>query len=288
MTTATLAPVHATAPIRTGLIQTFAAREPVFTGAALFLAAMTVPTLAAMALDNRTIEGVGVWMKPLKFEIALSIYLATLAWFAGWLPAGTTARRWYRAFAAIVVTAIALEMLWIGGAAANGVASHFNVSSPLMAAAYSLAGILAVTLTTATLVYAVLIARDPASPLDPAFRRSVVLGLGLTFVLTVAFAGAMSAMGSHAVGNPPAGAGSVPLMGWSRGAGDLRVAHFFATHAMHVLPAVGWIAAMLMPKALRMTSVWLAAAAYTGFVAWTFAEALSGRAFALFAVSAMH
>jgi hypothetical protein len=54
------------------------AREPLYAGAALCLAALIAPTLVAMALDGRTLAGVNVWLKPLRFEIALTVYLATL------------------------------------------------------------------------------------------------------------------------------------------------------------------------------------------------------------------
>ena len=71
-------------------------REPLYAGAALCLAALIAPTLFAMTLDQRTLLGSNVWVKPLRFEIALVVYLATLAWFAGWLPQGVTNTRWYR------------------------------------------------------------------------------------------------------------------------------------------------------------------------------------------------
>jgi hypothetical protein len=61
-------------------------REPLYGGTALCLTALIAPTLVAMALDERTLLGVNVWLTPLRFEIALAVYLASLAWFAGWLP----------------------------------------------------------------------------------------------------------------------------------------------------------------------------------------------------------
>ena len=73
-------------------------REPLFAGAALCLAALAGPTLFAMALDQRTVLGINVWVKPLRFEVALAVYLATLAWFAGWLPRSVVTARWYRIY----------------------------------------------------------------------------------------------------------------------------------------------------------------------------------------------
>jgi len=156
------------------------AREPLYAGAALCLAALIAPTLVAMTLDGRTLAGVNVWLKPLRFEVALTVYLATLAWFAGWLPQGVTATRWYRIYSVCVVCAIAAEMIWITGTASLGIASHFNESSPILAWTYRLMGGLAVLLTSSALVYGILILRNRNSRFDPAFKLSAGLGLVLS------------------------------------------------------------------------------------------------------------
>jgi hypothetical protein len=237
-------------------------REPLFASLALVFAVLIPPTLAAMAFDSRTLQGANVWVKPLKFEISLLLYVATLAWFAGWLPRGVVTSAEYRAFAWAVTAAIVAEMIWVGGAAAFGVASHFNTSSRFMANIYGLMGILAVLLTSASLVYGVIILRDGASPLDPVFKLSVGLGLILTFVLTVVVAGHMASRTGHSVG-----------------AGDLRVAHFFATHAMHVIPVFGLFVAAVCPISVGLAAVALFSASYTAFTIWTFVAALMGRPF---------
>ena len=123
-----VSPLHL-ASQRPGLLGTLFAREPVFAGTALMMLAMMPPTLLAMAFDARTLDGVNVWIKPLKFEIALALYLGTLAWFAGWLPSGYLRSRTHRLLAPAVAFATAAEMAWIGGAAHMGVASHFRRSA---------------------------------------------------------------------------------------------------------------------------------------------------------------
>jgi hypothetical protein len=258
----------------------FFGREPFYAGAALCLAALIAPTLFAMALDGRTLLGINVWLKPLRFEIALTVYLATLAWFAGWLPQGVTATRWYHIYSVCVVTAIAAEMIWIGGAAAFGVASHFNETSPIMAWTYRLMGGLAVLLTSCALVYGFLILRDRNSDLNPGFKLSVGFGLVLTFVLTLAVAGYMASSGGHFVGGPAYdNVQGAPLMGWARDRGDLRVAHFFATHAMHFIPAFGFIASLLLSASAARRAVIAFSAVFIAFVGYTFGEALMGRPF---------
>lgn len=254
-------------------------RHPLFAGAALCLLALMAPTLFAMALDQRTFQDINVWIKPFKFQVALTVYLATLAWFAGWLPASITASRWHRIFSTIIVLAISAEMLWVLGAAALGTASHFNKSSPVGSGLYALMGVLAVVLTSASLVYGIAFLRDRNSRLDPVIRLSVGIGLIATFVLTVVVAGYMSSNGSHFVGGAHSDANGLAPMGWARDGGDLRVAHFFATHAMHFIPVFGFIAGRLLPTGQGRAAVFGFAGLFVVLVGYVFAAALSGRAF---------
>jgi hypothetical protein len=254
-------------------------REPRFAGATLCLLALMPPTLFAMGLDQRTLLDINVWVKPLKFEIALILYLSTLSWFAGWLPDKVRAARWYTVFSTVVILAIAAEMIWIVGAAALGVASHFNTSSAFMIAAYAVMGVLAVLLTSATLVYGVTFLRDRTSALAPGFRWSLGLGLVLTFVLTVVVAGTMSSNGSHFIGGNMSDAEAWPIMGWARDGGDLRVAHFFATHAMHVVPIFGFLLTPLLSLRTGQMAVIGFGAFYAAFTFYTFGEAILGRPF---------
>lgn len=254
-------------------------REKLFAAAGLALLALIPPTLVAYGFDSRTLHGVNVWEKPLKFEVALVVYTFTLALFAAWLPDGTREKRWYWRFSAVVVGAIALEMVWLIGAASLGVASHFNTTQPFLVAIYPVMGVIAIVLTSASAVYGWLILRDTRSRLAPAFRLSLGLGLLLTFVLTVLAAGFMSGLDSHLAGGNLSDAEAAPLMGWARDGGDLRVAHFFATHAMHIIPLFGYLASLALPARTGRLAVIALSAAYTAFVAYTLIQALSEQPF---------
>lgn len=254
-------------------------RESWYAAVGFFFAAMMVPTLLAAALDPRTLYDVNVWVKPLKFQASIALYLLTLAWFAAWLPAGTKQKRWYRVYSGIVLFAMLAEIAWIMHAAALGVPSHFNETTPLRAAVFALMGVFAIILTSASLVYGVLIARNKPATLAPALRLSIISGLILTFVLTVAVAGYMAESGSHWVGGNASDAEGLPLLGWARDGGDLRVAHFFATHAMQFIPVFGLVSARIFGDRNRM-AVWLIVGAYVLFVAFTFVQALMGVPFA--------
>ncbi|MEN9409357.1 MAG: hypothetical protein RL216_1331 [Pseudomonadota bacterium] len=249
---------------------------PAFTALALLITLAMVPVLAAMTLDPRNFGGEDIWLKPLKFHIALVVYLVTLSYFARWMTPDQRGNRLWRGFVAIVCLCVMAELLWIGAAAALGTGSHFNLSSPVWAQLYSLMGIAAVTLTSASLVMGIAIQRNRTTGLAPALKLSIVTGLILTFVLTVLTAGYMASTPGHHVGTPVTGA-TLPVFGWSREVGDLRVAHFLATHALHGLPLVGWLAARRLPDGAARLTVLAAAAGYTALVLATFAQAIAGQ-----------
>lgn len=251
------------------------AAEPRFAALGLLLAFSMIPTTLALVLDPRLFQAEAIWLKPLKFQLSLTAYLLSLAYFARFLPDAFLARRSYRAFSIVVVLCVLAEMVWIGGAAMVGTASHYNTTHPLMEPVYGLMGLLAVILTSASLVYARVIWRDPRGLPDRALRLSVVLGLGLTFVLTVIVAGYMASQTGRLVGVPVTGA-RVPLMGWSREVGDLRLPHFLATHAMHVLPLAGLLAARSLSAGTALRAVWFASAAFVLVTGASFVMAILG------------
>jgi hypothetical protein len=243
---------------------------PAFTGLALFITLTAAPLLAAAMIDTRTFLDAPVWQKPLQFHLALATYILTLAFFARFLPHGLRTRPW-RIYAAIVCFCIIAELVWVGGAASFATASHFNTANPVMGTIYGLMGLFAVILTSASGVMGAAIWRNPATGLRPALHLSIALGLILTCVLTLIAAGTMSSMPGHHVGLPTTHA-ALPILGWSREVGDLRVAHFFATHALHVIPLAG----LLAPT---RSLVWTASAAYSALVAFAMWQAFQGQPF---------
>ena len=253
-------------------------RQPKLAAWGLLLVLAAIPLTIAGFVDPRTINGVGVWVKPVKFLVSTGVYLWTLGWFFGYLAPGAQRTRAGRYVIHATPALVVLEMAWIIGMAAAGEPSHFNRASPLAAALYGFAGLAALGLTASMLVQGVMLARDRAVSLPPAFRLSLVLGSVVGFVGTVAFAGFMASGQGHWVGGIASDAAGLPLMSWSRTGGDLRVAHFWATHAQQFVPLAG---AILVRSRFGWTTrgVWIAALGYAAFVVFTFAQALGGRPF---------
>lgn len=252
---------------------------PLFAATAVVMLAMVPPTLMALALDLRTLNGVNVWIKPLKFEISIAVYVATLAWFMSFLPAQEQGARRLRLWAVAAAIVAVVEMIWIGGAAYFGIASHFNRDNAFMAAVYPVMGAMAITLTLPSLAMGRAFLRHRAASDNPAFHLSLGLGLILNCVLTILVAGYMSSQTGHAVGGAMSDANGLKLMGWSRDGGDLRVAHFFATHAMHFIPAFGWVAAKLLPLGQARRAIWTFSAAFAVFIGLVLGQAILGKPF---------
>jgi hypothetical protein len=260
-----------------GLLAKIRSAEPRFFATAILMLLAMAPTAFAAFADSRELLGVDIWLKPLKFEFALLVYLSTLSVFALFIPAEVKARTWYLLFTSAVSVGAVVEIIWLGAAAAIGTASHFN-PTPIGSVIYALMGVVAILISSASTVYAVQIARNPSTGLSPAVREAIVLGLALVLPLTLLTAGALSQMDSHFISGTPSDAGGFPLMGWSRDAGDLRAAHFFATHALHFVPAFGLVSAVLFGRS-SVLPVRVFAAAFTAFVLFLFAQALMGKPF---------
>lgn len=261
-----------------GVLAELVRRNPALALAGLLFVALSGPVWALQATDPRTLLGVSVWIKPAKFLLSTGVYMVTLAWFFAYAGPGfarSAAGRW-TTWAALLGSLF--EVGYIGWQASRGEASHFNFSSGFHIAMYAAMGVGAVVLTSAALVLGLAIARNDVG-LHPSYKWAVVWGLILTFLLGGGLGGYMSAQTGHLVGGAETDAGGLWLLGWSRSAGDLRVAHFFGVHAMHVLPIVGWAAARATPRRAGAVAALLFAAAYSAFVVWTFAEAIAGRPF---------
>ena len=246
--------------------------------AMLLMAAMT---LMLTWLDPRFFQGISTWAKPLKFQLSTGMYLLTLAWFMAWLPDDKRQTRLGRYVVWSAVGAGIFEVVYITWQGAFGMASHYNRTSTFYASMYTLMGVGAVILTTASLALAVLIARSPAYALPRAIKHAVVLGLVLTFVLGTGFGSYLGAQrAGHWVGGALTDAGGLPLFNWSRSGGDLRVAHFFGIHAMHFIPAIAALAAAArLPFAKHVASAWLLAGTFSMLAVWTFVQAARGQPF---------
>ncbi len=263
--------------------------ERIWFQTAFFLLAAVPVGVVAMQFDARTVNDISVWIKPLKFCFSMALHLATLGLLATFLSERARTGAGLSAVAALSVIAALVEIIVIAGQSARGVASHFNFSTQLDALVYIVMGVGALFFILPALVVGLMFLRAPVSEkLGPGLKLGAGLGLTLGFVLTMIVAGYMSSQpyvspdtAGHWVGGPQTDAGGLPLFGWSRAGGDLRVPHFFATHLMQVLPLIGYAGDRMFGRdaAAPKRLVWIAALIGIALTGATFMQALAGQPF---------
>jgi hypothetical protein len=222
----------------------------------LGMIALAMIALVGLVIDQRSLTGMPLWTKPLKFSLSVLIYSVTLSWLLGQLPRGRRLGWWAGTIAAVF---LAVELIVIYAAAFADTTSHFNVSTPFSTAVWGTMAVSIVIVWAATILVAALLFRaelgDPARSF--AIRSGLiiaVIGMGLAFLMTSPTAAQLSNFqgiaGAHTVGLSDGGPG-LPILGWSTVAGDLRIPHFVGMHGMQVIPIV----ALLLELGSRRISV---------------------------------
>lgn len=250
------------------MLQKIAQANPVLYYSGLISLFCGVLALLMVLMTDRQVMGVNAWIKPLKFFLSIGIFNWTMALYLSYLPGErATAIRWY---SWMVVIVFFIELVIIAGQAARGQLSHYNVSSPLNGALFSLMGVAILTLTTWTAVTATWFFKtNVPGGLQAGYWWGIRLGLVLFCLFS--YEGMVMARNlQHTVGAPDGGEG-LPLVNWSKKHGDLRIAHFVGMHALQVLPLLGYFL-------LRRPGEIIAAAVVYGAASlWLFLRAMAGK-----------
>jgi hypothetical protein len=245
-------------------------------GGAIFLFLLSLPLALLILADTRLVYGVPVWMKPWKFSLSLGLHLSSIAIFWRWLSPSLR-DRWTGGLLIRLLLAMSFfELFYMASQAALGQGSHYNMSTPYTQLMFQLMGIGAVILVATTFISGVSVLRAPADG-NPVMRRAIGLGLVLSGSLGMITGAALGANDSHLVGMPGDPANIVPLLGWSREVGDLRISHFFGLHALQLLPLAGWVAGHRMTEKKAMTMVHAIAVLIAVLSLATLGLALSGK-----------
>lgn len=213
--------------------------------ATLTCLALLAVSLVGLVVDPRTITNAPAWLKPAKFGASIAVFTITLTFLVRDLPPS----RLLRAATTVIGWALIVEMVLITGQAARGTTSHFNVRTPLDRTIFSTMGICIAAAWAMTMVLLWLhlrtTATDRAMALAWRFGLALhIMGAGTAWAMVQPRAEQLAAMrrgeapqviGSHTVGAPDGGPG-LPVTGWSRAHGDLRIPHFVGMHALQLLP----------------------------------------------------
>src|SRR4051812_34012346 len=260
--------------------------SPPLTATGLLMLGAGAASLAAMTVDATTILGAPRWLKPAKFGISTAVYAFTLAWIFTYLPDRPRLTRRVGWITALVVI---MEVAIIDLQAARGTTSHYNVATTVDGVLFGAMGngILIAWIAAVTLAVALFRHRFA----DASFGWALRLGMLLTVIgqatgglmttptraqLEAARDTRLTVAGAHTVGGPDGGPG-LPITGWSREHGDVRVAHFVGMHAVQVLPAIAWLLTPVASPTRRRRAVIALSIAYFALFAVLLIQALNGH-----------
>ena len=213
---------------------------------------------------NTEVYGVNAWYKPFKFAFSTLTFAWAMAWYCFYLPNFNASL-----FNWTVIILLGFEIAYIALQAGRGQLSHYNQSTPVYAALFSMMALAAsaVTIYTAYVGYLFFSNSFPELP------TYYVWAIRLSIVLFVVFSFEGFAMGSrlsHTVGAANDNS-NLLIVGWSKTFGDLRVAHFIGMHALQIIPIVSYYL-------LKNTKLTIALVIGYGFLALlTLIQALKGK-----------
>lgn len=216
--------------MKTFFIHFFQSNRILATGALLHFILLLV-LLILLLMETRTVMGINLWIKPIKFAISVTVYLASLVYVLDYLKAFPHKVRKY---SQVIVGCMYVENFFINMQAARGVHSHFNLQSGWFnMAVFSIMGLFILINTLVLFLITLDFFRLKLTvPSDMLWA----IRLGLILILLASLEGGyMSSQPGHTVGAADGGPG-LPFLNWSTRYGDLRVSHFMGMHALQLLP----------------------------------------------------
>ncbi|MEU4341097.1 hypothetical protein AB0H00_07465 [Nocardia sp. NPDC023852] len=270
-------------------------------GTVTAMAALVLFSLAAMMVDDRTLLGESVWLKPMKFGLAFFLYSLTLAWLLSLPHKGSRATWWLGTVFAVTGF---VDVGFIVLQAARGTFSHFNTeddpvnSIGQVVFASGVPGLFAANLGIVLILSWQRLLDRPTARAIHAGLLLAVGGMGLGYLM--GFTGKQLVRDSDgrvvelAAGHTVVpdssdlalrdGAAGMPVTHWSTVGGDLRVPHFVGLHAIQVMLLASIGLAWLAPRYRWLSAeragaavVGVVALGYTGLLAIVFWQAMRAQ-----------
>ena len=215
-------------------------------------------------ITTTQVYNVNAWYKPFKFAFSTFLFAWAMAWYCYYLPNFNI-----KLFNWAVIILLGFEIFYIAFQASKGQLSHYNLSTPVYAALYSIMALAASAVTIYTAYVGLLFFTNTFPDLPSYYLWAIRFGI----ILFVIFSFEGFAMGSrlnHSVGALNDNS-SWFIIGWSKTVGDLRVAHFIGMHALQVLPVLSFYV-------FKNTKLTLALSLLYGLLALlTLIQALQGK-----------
>ncbi len=241
-----------------------------------------------LTIDDRILNYSPLWLKPFKFAVSSIIYAITLIYLTSLIPNQKFLKiaNWVSSYGLII------ELIIIYLQAYRGRMSHFNfltLEDMILFQVMAFA-IVMVWMSLSVYIFGFFKLQTNEDSMIPAIRIGLIItfiSMGLAFTMTSPSKEDIQraeinkgpigiTMGSHSVGETDE-TKRLPLTGWARTGGDLRIAHFLGLHALQILPLFGFFIRRL--KFDYISGLWIVSAVglfYLGFVGFTLLQALNG------------
>ena len=214
-------------------IQTLKTRNETLFYYGLVCLASALIFLALTKISNTQVYNVSAWYKPFKFTFSTFLFSWAMAWYCYYLPSfNITLFNW------VIIILLGFEIIYIALQAGRGQLSHYNLSTPMYAALYSMMALAATAVTIYTAYVGVLFFTNEFPDLPTYYVWSIRLSI-LLFVIFSFEGFVMGSKLSHTIGGKDGDVG-IPLLNWSTKFGDPRIAHFIGMHALQVLPILSY------------------------------------------------
>ena len=258
------------------VLSTVKRESPILYYIALANLIVAVVCIPGLFLDDRTLMGVNVWIKPIKFLISVGIYILTVGYLITLYPFSKLKKNIIRN---IVAWSLLLENIIIVTQGARGVQSHYNVYAALDGILFAMMGILIainVTVMAFFVIETIRLKLNVSRPLQWAILAGWIITIFGSWI-----GGQMIEQMAHNVGVADGGPG-LPLVNWSTVGGDLRVGHFFGLHGLQLVPLFGLLihrSFRKMSTAKQTAVILVFAFLYLAFIAAVFYQATLGKPF---------
>ncbi len=233
----------------------------------LFNIAVGLICLMMMQLDSQRIMNVNRWLKPMKFYFSVGLMIFTMGWLLYYLKdTGKIIR-----YTWLLIVTMFFENGLILLQAIRGTTSHYNESTAVDAIVFYLMAFFILLFTITFVFINIAFFRQKDFSISESYLWGIRLGI-LLFILFSLEGGMMIGLSKHTVGAAD-GSPGLPLTNWSRGFGDLRIAHFLGLHALQLLPMAGYYIAKSKKQIIILSVI------YFGIVMAVFIQALYGKPF---------
>jgi hypothetical protein len=225
---------------------------------------LSISFLLLAKTTTTQVFGVNAWYKPFKFAFSTVLFAWAMAWYCYYLPNFNI-----QLFNWSVIILLGFEIFYIAFQANKGQLSHYNVSTPIYAALYSMMALAASLVTIYTAYVGLLFFTNSFPELPNYYVWAIRLGI-LIFVIFSFEGFAMGSRMNHSVGALNDNSNWF-IIGWSKTVGDLRVSHFIGMHALQLLPILSYYV-------LKNTKLTIGLSIFYGLLALiTLIQALQGR-----------